>query len=193
MAKSRSLVVRTIPRPSRAEILALSVQGLGTYVARVEGRTRHDIASWYAVSRAAEAQVRVQKRRESGGAGSVRCRRAARGGGGKQLGLDPEKVLFLDECEAKTNLVRTHGRASVGTRLVAKVPHGHGKSTTFVSALGRRGWDMNMPRVSAACTGTHAWHDGYCYVIGPQKFRAQDCPCRGNPGLCNVIPLRKKC
>ncbi|MDP1798810.1 MAG: hypothetical protein Q8K78_15050 [Planctomycetaceae bacterium] len=43
----------------------------------------------------------------------------------KHAGLDPEKVLFLDECEAKTNLVRTHGRAPVGTRLVAKVPHGH--------------------------------------------------------------------
>lgn len=58
----------------------------------------------------------------------------------KQAGLDPEKVLFLDECGAKTNMARTHGRAPAGTRLVAKVPHGHWKSTTFVSALGRRGW-----------------------------------------------------
>lgn len=57
-----------------------------------------------------------------------------------QAGLAPDKLLFLDEIGAKTNLVRTHGRSLEGTRLVAKVPHGHWKSTTFVGALGLRGW-----------------------------------------------------
>jgi len=58
----------------------------------------------------------------------------------KQSGLDPGKLLFLDEFGAKTNLTRTHGRSLEGTRLVAKVPSGHWKSTTFVGALGLRGW-----------------------------------------------------
>ncbi len=58
----------------------------------------------------------------------------------KQAGLDPGKLLFLDEFGAKTNFTRTHGRSLEGTRLVAKVPYGHWKSTTFVGALGLRGW-----------------------------------------------------
>lgn len=58
----------------------------------------------------------------------------------RQAGLDPEKLIFLDECGVKTNLARTHGRSLQGTRLVAKVPYGHWKSTTFVAGIGLRGW-----------------------------------------------------
>lgn len=32
-------------------------------------------------------------------------------------------------------MTRTHGRSAVGQRLVAKVPHGHRKTLTFVAAL----------------------------------------------------------
>lgn len=35
----------------------------------------------------------------------------------------------------KTNMTRTHGRCPRGQRLVAKVPHGHWKTLTFVAAL----------------------------------------------------------
>lgn len=58
----------------------------------------------------------------------------------RQAGLDPEKLVFLDECGVKTIMARTHGRSLSGTRLVAKVPYGHWKSTTFVSGFGLRGW-----------------------------------------------------
>jgi len=58
----------------------------------------------------------------------------------RQAGLDPARLIFLDECGVKTNLARTHGRSLQGTRLVAKVPYGHWKSTTFVSGIGLRGW-----------------------------------------------------
>jgi transposase len=51
------------------------------------------------------------------------------------LGLDPSKIVFLDETWVTTNLVRRYGRSRRGTRLVAKVPHGHWKTTTFVAAL----------------------------------------------------------
>lgn len=57
-----------------------------------------------------------------------------------QAGLAPEKLVFLDECGVKTNLARTHGRSLEGTRLVAKIPYGHWKSTTFVAGVGLRGW-----------------------------------------------------
>ena len=47
--------------------------------------------------------------------------------------------MFIDESGAKSNLCRTHGRAPVGQRLVAQVPHGHWKTTTIISAIALRG------------------------------------------------------
>lgn len=53
----------------------------------------------------------------------------------QQAGLNPEKLVFLDETWAKTNMTRPRGRAPCGERLVAHVPHGHWKTTTFLAAL----------------------------------------------------------
>jgi transposase len=53
----------------------------------------------------------------------------------RQAGLDPERLVFLDETWAKTNMTRLRGRAPCGARLIAKVPHGHWKTTTFLAAL----------------------------------------------------------
>ena len=52
-----------------------------------------------------------------------------------QQGLDPQRLVFLDETWVKTNMTRTRGRALCGERLIAKVPHGHWKTTTFLAAL----------------------------------------------------------
>ena len=49
--------------------------------------------------------------------------------------LDPRRLVFIDETWAKTNMTRTHGRAPCGERLVAKVPHGHWTTMTFIAAL----------------------------------------------------------
>ncbi len=51
------------------------------------------------------------------------------------IGLDAKHLVFIDETWAKTNLARTHGRSRRGTRLIAKLPYGHWKTTTFVAAL----------------------------------------------------------
>jgi transposase len=53
----------------------------------------------------------------------------------RQGGLDPERLVFIDETWAKTNMTRPRGRSPQGTRLVEKVPHGHWKTTTFLAAL----------------------------------------------------------
>jgi transposase len=53
----------------------------------------------------------------------------------RQAGLDPERLVFIDETWAKTNMTRPRGRSPKGTRLVAKVPYGHWKTTTFLAAL----------------------------------------------------------
>ncbi len=49
--------------------------------------------------------------------------------------LDPGKLVFVDETGASTKMARRYGRARRGQRLVAAVPHGHWKTTTFVAAL----------------------------------------------------------
>jgi hypothetical protein len=53
----------------------------------------------------------------------------------QQSKLTPSKLVFTDETWVKTNMTRRYGRAKCGHRLVAAVPHGHWKTTTFVGAL----------------------------------------------------------
>lgn len=52
-----------------------------------------------------------------------------------QAGLDPDKLVFLDETWAKTNMTRPRGRAYCGERLVCHAPFGHWKTTTFLAGL----------------------------------------------------------
>jgi transposase len=54
-------------------------------------------------------------------------------------GIDPDRLVFLDESGASSNMTRLRGRALEGQRLVGKVPHGHWKITTMISAIGLRG------------------------------------------------------
>jgi transposase len=46
-----------------------------------------------------------------------------------------EHLVFIDETWTKTNMTRTHGWWRRGERLLAKVPHGHWQTTTFLAAL----------------------------------------------------------
>jgi len=48
-------------------------------------------------------------------------------------------LIFIDETWAKTNMTRLRGRAPKGARLLAKIPHGHWKTTTLIAALGIEG------------------------------------------------------
>jgi hypothetical protein len=52
-----------------------------------------------------------------------------------QPSFNVKRVIFLDETAVTTKMVRQHGRAPRGERLVASVPHGHWKTLTFVAAL----------------------------------------------------------
>ena len=49
--------------------------------------------------------------------------------------IDPARLIFIDETWARTDMTRTHGWAPRGARLVAKVPNGRWKTTTFLAAL----------------------------------------------------------
>ncbi len=52
-----------------------------------------------------------------------------------QLDLDPDRVAFIDETAAATNMVRRYGRAPRGRRCRIAAPHGHTKTTTVTAAL----------------------------------------------------------
>ena len=53
----------------------------------------------------------------------------------RQDQIDPGRLVFIDETWTKTNMEPLRGWAPVGARLVAKVPHGHWKTSTFIAAL----------------------------------------------------------
>jgi transposase len=52
-----------------------------------------------------------------------------------QPDLDPERLVFIDETWASTNMARLRGRAPKGERLRTGIPHGHWRTTTFVAGL----------------------------------------------------------
>jgi transposase len=61
-----------------------------------------------------------------------------------QVDLDPERLVFIDETWASTNMARLHGRTPKGERLRAGIPHGHWKTTTFVAGLRLTGMMATM-------------------------------------------------
>ncbi len=56
-----------------------------------------------------------------------------------QGGLDPARLVFIDETGTTTNMARGRGRRLRGARLVSAIPHGHWKITTFVAGLRQDG------------------------------------------------------
>jgi transposase len=53
--------------------------------------------------------------------------------------MDPARFVFLDETGTATNMTRRYGRCPSDQRLVAAVPHGHWRTTTFVAGLRQTG------------------------------------------------------
>jgi hypothetical protein len=82
----------------------------------------------------------------------------------RQPALDPNRLVFIDETWAATNMTRRYGRCARGLRLRASVPHGHWKLTTLVAGLRTAG--ISVPYV----------FDG---AINGQRFRAGACPGEG--------------
>jgi transposase len=58
----------------------------------------------------------------------------------EQLLIDPDRVVFVDETWAKTNMTRTYGRSPRGARLIARVPYGRWETTTFLGAMRSTGF-----------------------------------------------------
>lgn len=58
--------------------------------------------------------------------------------------MEAERLVFIDETWAKTNMTPTRGRCRRGERLVDRVPHGHWRTLTFLAAL-------RSDRIDAPC------------------------------------------
>ena len=53
--------------------------------------------------------------------------------------MDPARFVFLDETGTATNLARRYGRSPSDRRLIAAIPHGHWRTTTFIAGLRQTG------------------------------------------------------
>jgi transposase len=69
-----------------------------------------------------------------------------------QAGLDPDRLVFVGETWATTNMARRYGWGPTADRVVGRVPHGHWKTTTFVAALRADGLTAPMV-IDGALTG----------------------------------------
>ncbi len=52
-----------------------------------------------------------------------------------RIGLDPSRLVFIDETWIKTNMAPLRGWGSKGERLRGFAPHGHWRTLTFLGAL----------------------------------------------------------
>ncbi len=53
--------------------------------------------------------------------------------------MDPARFVFLDETGTATDMARRYGRSPSDRRLIAAVPHGHWRTTTFIAGLRQSG------------------------------------------------------
>jgi hypothetical protein len=54
-------------------------------------------------------------------------------------GIDPERLIFIDEAAVNTAMTRQFGPAAPGERVVESVPRNYGEQTSMISAPGLRG------------------------------------------------------
>ena len=52
-----------------------------------------------------------------------------------QAGLDPNRLVFIDETWVKTNMAPLRGWGPKGQRLLGRAPHGSWRTLTFLAAL----------------------------------------------------------
>src|SRR3954466_829611 len=68
-------------------------------------------------------------------------------------GIDPRRLVFVDECGANTSMTRTHGRAPAGQRVYTDAP-AHWDSITLTSGLRLDGVTATLAFPGATNTGT---------------------------------------
>ncbi|MHB1413739.1 MAG: IS630 family transposase [Chloroflexota bacterium] len=78
--------------------------------------------------------------------------------------MDPERLVFVDECSTSIALTRRRARAKRGVRAPGKVPRNWGKPTSLVAALSLGG-------LGEAATVEGAW-DTAAFVVFVEHYLA---------------------
>ena len=55
------------------------------------------------------------------------------------VGVPADRLVFVDQSGANTQMTRRYGRSPIGQRLVCAVPHGHYQTTTLIAAVRLKG------------------------------------------------------
>src|SRR3954469_19106407 len=80
-------------------------------------------------------------------------------------GLDPRRLVFVDECGANTAMTRTHGRAPVGQRVSANTP-GRWEAITLTCGLRLSG--VTAARAFPGATATDVFETSVEEVLAPE-------------------------
>jgi transposase len=85
-------------------------------------------------------------------------------------GIDPKRLVFVDECGANTAMTRTHGRAPAGQRVYADTP-GHWDSITLTCGMRLGGAMAGLAFPGATNTGTF---EAYVEEVLAPELRPDD-------------------
>jgi len=102
--------------------------------------------------------------------------------------LSPARLVFIDETWATTNMTRLRGRAPRGQRLVAAVPYGHWKTSTFVAALRTSG--LTAPLVIDGAMNGETFRAYVEQVLAP-TLKPHDIVIMDNLGSHKVTGVRE--
>ena len=114
----------------------------------------------------------------------------------QQPSLTPGRLFFLDETSVKTNMVREHGWALRGERLVGSVPHGRRKTSTFIGCLHQGGMEQSSAFSEVAPCVLDGAVNGELFVacveqqVVPSLARG-DVVAMGNPPVHKAAGVRK--
>ena len=79
--------------------------------------------------------------------------------------MNAAHLVFLDETWVTTNMTRLRGRCPRGKRLIAAVPHGHWKTSTFLAAL--RATGLTAPLVLDGAINGEAFRAYVEQILAP--------------------------
>jgi len=102
--------------------------------------------------------------------------------------MDAVRLVFLDETSVSTNMTRLYGRAPKGERVIARVPHGHWHTNTFIGALRHDG--ISAPWVLDGPINGEAFLTYVREVLGP-TLRPNDIVIADNLSSHKVVGVRE--
>ena len=94
---------------------------------------------------------------------------------GGQAGLDPDRLIFIDESGLSTKMARLRGWAPKGERCLAAIPHGLWKTITFAGGLTLSGFVAPMLLDGPM--------DGECFRAWVDRGQGRHTPLPAAPGL----------